>query len=514
MKLLSQLVRFIVTGTERTDLSTLPNFKGAVEEENNAGQSDPSNAPELLLEALSSAVLLDKANVSLLTSAEENRSQTAYDQLNAPKFPSTAAICTLERILHHYPDQLLLEWLAKVEAKGYSLPPEYLPDLLDRALRNPTFCQALQCTNDKRLRWLAAQNPQWSAVFPDLEKADWFTADFNTRLSLLKDARDKRPLVALSLLEKTWPEENNDHKMAFLAVFQDNLSAFDEALLQKALLSKSRELRFLSAGLLAQIPESQFFSELLNIKARLTPFVITHDFAAFLQLNLPDVSEAAFKTLANLINVKETDTLRTGILLLYLNFAPPSWLSESLNLSPDMILQLIHQDPDKHFTLSGIIHSATLHRDVKWIRAFLTFLSRHPTHPLWKSTRVEQAISCLPDHVWNVVLSELCPQYPLLEHYDQAPFKVLLSDNRIWPQNVLRALLSSWYERAQSRFNYNSTIWLPLLRSAALHCIPADALEMSTWLTPQVPLSQPAARDLDVFWDMVKLRQRMAFELI
>jgi hypothetical protein len=509
MKHLSQLVRFIVTGTERADLSTLSQGAGTKKETESSDRPLNSDAPQQLLEALTAAVLLDKAGFAIEKADAQITIQTPYYQKDKSIFPSKNAIHTLERILRDYPDRLLSEWLIVTEAKGHALPPEYLPDLLDRAVRDAVLQHILQHVRDPKLRWLASQNPIWDSIFPDLSRADWLTSDYGTRLALLKEARIHRPLVALAWLENSWQEESNEHKMVFLAVFQQNLSLFDEPLLQKALQSKSRELRFLATSLLAQIPESQFFSELISLRQNLIPFVKAVDFVAFIQQTIPDVGEAAFQALANLIHAKETDTLRTGILMNYLNFAPPSWLSETLSLDPDAILDLIQHDPDKHFTQSGIVHSATLHRDLNWMRAIITFLSTNPAHPLWKSARVEQLIANLPNLEWNEVLSELCRQHQLLEHPEQALYKVLADSERVWPKNVLRALLSTWYDRAQLRFAYSSTIWSPLLRSAALHCTPSDALEMSPWLNQQASLPHPAVKDLDVFWDVVQLRQRI-----
>jgi Family of unknown function (DUF5691) len=509
MKHLSQLVRFIVTGTERADRSVLPDVAGTKMQNDTSGQTSKVDAPKQLLEALATAVLLDKAGFGIEKTDGFKHTQPPNYQTNKPSYPSDDALRSLERILRNYPDCLLSEWLIATEAKGYALPPEYLPDLLDRAMRDAALRNILGQVRDPKLRWLAAQNPTWGKLFPDLEQADWFTSDFGTRLALLKEAREHRPLVALSWLEKTWMEENNEHKIAFLTVFQSRLSAFDEPLLQKAQQSKSREMRTLSASLLAQISESQFFSALSMLRQRLTPFVVAADFTAFLSQTIPDVGDVAFKTLANLIHAKETDTLRTGILLNYLNFAPPSWLSETLNISLDVILDQIQNDPDKQFTLSGIIHATTLHRDMIWARAILTFLSKQPAHPLWKSARLEQLIANLSDTEWDEVLSDLCRQHILLDHFDSVLFKVLSTTDRAWPKNILRALLSTWYDRAQSRFTYNTHIWSSLLRNAAIYCRPSDALEMSSWLNHQPSLPHPAAKDLDAFWDVVKLRQKM-----
>ncbi len=64
----------------------------------------------------------------------------------------------------------LREWIGLFASSGFSLPPEGLPGLLDRCLKEEGIRQMLEPHFGARARWLIAQNPAWAPLASPSEK--------------------------------------------------------------------------------------------------------------------------------------------------------------------------------------------------------------------------------------------------------------------------------------------------------------------------------------------------------
>ncbi|MFC9426460.1 DUF5691 domain-containing protein [Streptomyces sp. NPDC056987] len=166
--------------------------------------------------------------------------------------------------------ELLPQWLAVANARGYAAPAPVLPALLDAArARTDLRPQALAFAGPRGL-WLARLNPEWKfalrgasggAVLPAAEDGEatrrlWEEGLFAERVALLSAVRARDAEAARTLLASTWPSERAEDRLMFLDSLRDGLSGADEPFLEQALSDRSRNVRSTAAELLSALPGS------------------------------------------------------------------------------------------------------------------------------------------------------------------------------------------------------------------------------------------------------------------
>nr|WP_234336161.1 DUF5691 domain-containing protein [Streptomyces sp. NRRL S-920] len=167
--------------------------------------------------------------------------------------------------------ELLPQWLALANARGYGAPPELLPALLDAARgRTDLRPQALTFAGPRAL-WLARLNPDWKFALratpgsglalpsaddtPEVQRL-WEEGLFAERVALLAALRAHDAGAARRLLTTTWQTERAEDRLMFLDSLRTGLSAADEPFLEQALTDRSRNVRSTAAELLSALPES------------------------------------------------------------------------------------------------------------------------------------------------------------------------------------------------------------------------------------------------------------------
>ncbi|MBC9725766.1 DUF5691 domain-containing protein [Streptomyces sp. TRM68367] len=167
--------------------------------------------------------------------------------------------------------ELLPQWLAAANARGYAPPPQTLPALLDAARgRTDLRPTALEFAGPRAL-WLARLNPDWrfalratpggGAALPDLRDPDrihrlWQEGLFAERVALLGALRAREPAAARELLATTWSTERAEDRLMFLDSLRSGLGPDDEPFLEQALADRSRNVRATAAELLSALPVS------------------------------------------------------------------------------------------------------------------------------------------------------------------------------------------------------------------------------------------------------------------
>lgn len=165
--------------------------------------------------------------------------------------------------------ELLPQWLAAANDRGYASPPELLPALLDAArARTDLRAEALALAGPRAL-WLAELNPDWrfalragapgvepSAEAPEAIRRLWEEGLFAERVALLARLRRRSPGAALELLRTGWAAERAEDRLMFLDALREGLSAADEPFLEQALTDRSRNVRATAAELLSALPGS------------------------------------------------------------------------------------------------------------------------------------------------------------------------------------------------------------------------------------------------------------------
>ncbi|MFF7732676.1 DUF5691 domain-containing protein [Streptomyces sp. NPDC007984] len=167
--------------------------------------------------------------------------------------------------------ELLPQWLAVANARGFAPPPQALPALLDAArARTDLRSAALEFAGPRAL-WLARLNPDWrfalratpggGAALPHPEDDErvqrlWQEGLFAERVALLSALRSREPSAARDLLATTWTTERAEDRLMFLDSLRAGLGPDDEPFLEQALADRSRNVRATAAELLSALPGS------------------------------------------------------------------------------------------------------------------------------------------------------------------------------------------------------------------------------------------------------------------
>lgn len=167
--------------------------------------------------------------------------------------------------------ELLPQWLAAANARGYAAPPQALPALLDAARGRTDLRPAALAFAGPRALWLARLNPDWrfalraapgsKAALPGPGEAErirelWEEGLFAERVALLAALRERDPAAARELLAGTWATERAEDRLMFLDSLRAGLAPADEPFLEQALADRSRNVRATAAELLSALPGS------------------------------------------------------------------------------------------------------------------------------------------------------------------------------------------------------------------------------------------------------------------
>ncbi|MFJ5729724.1 DUF5691 domain-containing protein [Streptomyces paradoxus] len=167
--------------------------------------------------------------------------------------------------------ELLPQWLAVANARGFAPPPQVLPALLDAARGRTDLRPAALEFAGPRALWLARLNPDWrfalraapggGAALPHVQDDDgirqlWQEGLFAERVALLSALRSRDPAAARDLLVTTWATERAEDRLMFLDSLREGLGPDDEPFLEQALADRSRNVRATAAELLSALPGS------------------------------------------------------------------------------------------------------------------------------------------------------------------------------------------------------------------------------------------------------------------
>ncbi|MET9351435.1 DUF5691 domain-containing protein [Streptomyces sp. NPDC006617] len=167
--------------------------------------------------------------------------------------------------------ELLPQWLATANARGFAAPPQALPALLDAARGRTDLRPAALTFAGPRALWLARLNPDWrfalratpggGTALPGADATErvrrlWDEGLFAERVTLLASLRARDPAGARELLASTWAAERAEDRLMFLDSLRRGLEAADEPFLEQALADRSRNVRATAAELLSALPHS------------------------------------------------------------------------------------------------------------------------------------------------------------------------------------------------------------------------------------------------------------------
>ncbi|MFC9133264.1 DUF5691 domain-containing protein [Streptomyces sp. NPDC057099] len=245
------------------------------------GSGPGPEAPVALLDAAATETVRRRAGLRPARAAE--RPQAAPDDSRPPLPPAAARRLAL--LLADRPGssgggrrgaapdlmELLPQWLAAANARGFAPPPHALPALLDAARGRTDLRPAVLEFSGSRALWLARLNQDWrfalrsapggGATLPHVDDDDriqqlWQEGLFAERVALLSALRSREPAAARELLASTWATERAEDRLMFLDSLRAGLGPDDEPFLEQALADRSRNVRATAAELLSALPGS------------------------------------------------------------------------------------------------------------------------------------------------------------------------------------------------------------------------------------------------------------------
>lgn len=246
-----------------------------------AGSAPGPDAPSALLDAVAVATVRRRAGLRPARAAERPRPAPGDPR---PVLPSAAAR-RLTMLLTDRPGtsgggrrgtapdlmELLPQWLAAANARGFAAPPAALPALLDAARGRTDLRPAALRFAGPRALWLARFNPDWRFALrstpgggtsvPRLHETEgirrlWQEGLFAERVALLTALRSRKPATARELLAAGWATERAEDRLMFLDSLRTGLGPDDEQFLEQALADRSRNVRATAAELLTALPGS------------------------------------------------------------------------------------------------------------------------------------------------------------------------------------------------------------------------------------------------------------------
>ncbi|NVI87316.1 DUF5691 domain-containing protein [Actinomadura sp. BRA 177] len=245
----NQHVTAALLGTERRDPPVLPEAPDGVGD----------RAGRLLDQA---ALLAVRRRAGSVPSGAAPEPVALAPVEDVPVVPRAAA-ARLRRILSGEHLRVLPEWLDAAAARGFRVPAQTLPDLLERGRGDRMLRPSIARAAGRRGVWLALQNTDWAYLVgsgddPGGGPEVWETGTRNRRVAYLTRLRNTEPERARELLQETWGKEPAPDRAAFLSTFEHGLSLADEIFLETALEDRGKDVRQLASDLLARMPGSAY----------------------------------------------------------------------------------------------------------------------------------------------------------------------------------------------------------------------------------------------------------------
>jgi hypothetical protein len=172
-------------------------------------------------------------------------------------------------------EPILPELLQLLAQARQTIPPDFLPLILDRGKRDKSLRSLILPILGTRGQWLVGQNPDWKyalggaidSVDPARLQEIWHTGTFEERLAALSQWRKIQPAEARQAIAVGWKKEKADDRKAWLEVLQTDLSLDDEEFLEVGLFDRSEAVREQAANLLRQLP-SQYRQRLTKLASQ------------------------------------------------------------------------------------------------------------------------------------------------------------------------------------------------------------------------------------------------------
>lgn len=504
MSVWTQLLQMTLLGTERSALA--PRMQAALE---SLGISTDAAPEQVTLESAAILHTLRKAASPLQfwTGSKPVVFKAQDERLCTP-----LAGKYLQPILQGGYARLLPEWLELAAFRKVVALPQHLPLLFSRCIADKTLWPQVRAVVGARGTWLAAQNPDWQALYGTNNASEWPIATTGERLSMLTYLRQNDPEAAITLLQSTWEQESSVDRLAYLKCLATGLSSTDEAFLENCLDDRRKEIRQAAAGLLKQLPHSAMGVRLFE-KASLW-FVRAGDGKGHVHrlASIPD--DWVESLLRDGIAIKEKNKSKNELSLQALeqmvSLIPPDRWERHFNAGPaDAYCIFIDNDIEKR--LSGAVAAAAVrYRNEEWLLAVArTWLKSH-SKP-WAETEGKGIITSLSRKNWNTLALEAAKtEGAFIGDGTLTAFLLQFSECK-WDDALTLHVIRGYqdYLRQSRTYSWHAWHYQQILVNAAYYCSPQLFDTLQRGWPDQTPEWQKFDNKIEVFLKIIRFRQEM-----
>jgi Family of unknown function (DUF5691) len=333
-------------------------------------------------------------------------------------------------------EPILPELLQLLAQAGQTLPPDFLPLVLDRGKRDRNLRSLILPILGTRGQWLVSQNPDWEyalggalakpigTIIESLDLAQlpeiWATGSRSERLAALTQWRQIQPAEARQAISASWKQDKADDRQAWLEVLQTNLSLGDEEFLEVALFDRSEQVRLQAADLLNRLP-SQYRQRLTKLASQCLS-IETKGKSCKIEIDLPKVGDKEWQTAG--VNDKSVGITN----IRNLNLTLEEWQVLQVLIATD--LDIWSGDLDRLLDAAAK-HDRNLLILTGWVKA-ACYQQRHD----WIEALLDRSYSMLEDYHIRLLLQSL----PENAHEFTSQFftKLLTAEN--FSDNIHRTL--------------------------------------------------------------------------
>ncbi|MFJ7020704.1 DUF5691 domain-containing protein [Streptomyces sp. NPDC101117] len=282
--------------------------------------------------------------------------------------------------------ELLPQWLAAANERGFTPPAQALPALLDAARGRTDLRPAALTFAGPRAVWLARLNPDWrfalrtapggGTALPSLEDPEqveelWQEGLFAERVALLAAIRAREPSAAREVLTTTWATERAEDRLMFLDSLRTGLGPQDEPFLEQALGDRSRNVRSTAAELLSALPGSALAAR-MAVRAGACVAVDHTGDAPTLTVEAPHECDAAMERDGVVAKAPAGRGERSWWFGQLVESAPlGTWAGRLGGRTPEEIVALPVADDWQGELHAAWCRAAVRQRDATWARALL-----------------------------------------------------------------------------------------------------------------------------------------------
>jgi hypothetical protein len=315
---------------------------------------------------------------------------------------SEPAAWRLARIVGGEHPYLLSEWFELAEASERTLPPRWLPLVLEHV--PPESRRNAAGVLGPAAPWLAARNPRWLVEAPAApSELRWKEGSTAQRLVDLASVRGSDRQRSRDWLRMTWEQDPPEAREAFLKVLQKTVEPADEEFLEMALDDKRKAVRTAALDCLAQLPQSALVKRHI---ARTDPLLDLPDGSGVfsklrqrkLQVLLPEAPDKTAQR--DGIEARVPANRKTGERTYWLTqgvaFVPPAHWSARFACDPTDFLEAVAATDFALELLEALAAATARHPDPEWTLAIARALLRSESEQNLVITRIVSLAVAVP----------------------------------------------------------------------------------------------------------------------